>query len=75
MERGETDEKVWREGVREVEDIVDILGNFGPRVEGFNWKLQARSIVRSFMGKTKDFEDEEEWSRLVALLEGMRKDD
>ena len=62
--------------VGEVEEIVDVLRNFGPRHgEGFNWKLQARSIVRTFMGRTKDFEDEPEWARLVALQEEIRKEE
>ena len=75
MERGETDVAKWREAVREVEEIVDVLRNFGPRAEGFKWKLQARSILRAFMGRTKDFEDEPEWSRLTELAEEIRKED
>lgn len=75
MERGETDVAKWREAVREVEEIVDVLRNFGPRAEGFRWKLQARSILRAFMGRTKDFEDEPEWSRLTDLAEEIRKED
>ena len=73
MEAGETDLERWREGVREVEDIYDVLVNYGPKVEGSKWKLQARSIVRTFMGRTKDFEDEVEWSRLVELLGGLKQ--
>ncbi|RDB19799.1 TPR repeat-containing protein C19B12.01 [Hypsizygus marmoreus] len=78
MERGETDVEKWREAVGEVEEIVDVLINFGPRVEdvegqegtGKKWKLQARSIVRTFMGRTREnFEDEPEWGRLERLLE------
>jgi hypothetical protein len=30
--------------------------------------------VRTFMGRTKDFEDEPEWSRLVELLDGLKQD-
>ncbi|THH29883.1 hypothetical protein EUX98_g4312 [Antrodiella citrinella] len=75
IEKGETDVEKWREGVDEVEETVDILRNFGPKVEGFKWKLQARSIARMFMAKTKDFEDEPEWLRLVALQEDVRKED
>ncbi|KAI0774695.1 TPR-like protein [Trametes elegans] len=75
MERGETDVGRWRSAVGEVEEVVDVLRNFGPRVEGFNWKLQARSIVRTFMGRTKDFEDEPEWPRLETLLEEIRRED
>ena len=73
MEAGETDLERWREGVREVGDVYDVLVNYGPKVEGSKWKLQARSIVRTFMGRTKDFEDEPEWSRLVELLDGLKQ--
>ncbi|KAG6836492.1 hypothetical protein H0H93_007591 [Arthromyces matolae] len=69
MERGETDVERWREAVNEVLDIVDILRNFGPRVEGSKWRLQCRSVLRTFMGRTRDFEDEPEWQRLVEAQE------
>ena len=73
MEKGETDVGNWRVAVTEVEEIVDVLRNFGPKIEGYKWGLQARSIVRSFMGKTReDFEDEAEWQRLVGLTEDLR---
>jgi hypothetical protein len=29
--------------------------------------------VRTFMGRTKDFEDEAEWSRLVEMLDGLKQ--
>lgn len=73
MEAGETDLERWREGVREVEDIYGVLVNYGPKVEGSKWKLQARSIVRTFMGRSKDFEDEPEWSRLLELLNDLKQ--
>ena len=78
MEGGETDLERWREGVREVEDIYDVLVNYGPKVEGSKWKLQARSILRAFMHihgsnrRTKDLEEEPEWSRLVELLDDLK---
>ncbi|KAJ7601038.1 hypothetical protein C8J56DRAFT_911911, partial [Mycena floridula] len=75
MERGETDAERWRNAVVEVEEIVDILRNFGPKVEGMKWKLQARSILRTFMGRTKDFEDEPEWEKLNELQEEIRKEE
>lgn len=75
MEKGETDVEKWREAVTEVEDIVDILRNFGPRVDGSNWKFQARSILRTFVGRTKDFADEPEWVRLTTLQDELRKED
>ncbi|EAU82600.1 tetratricopeptide repeat domain 27 [Coprinopsis cinerea okayama7 len=75
MEKGETDIKKWREATTEVEDIVDVLRNFGPRVEGYKWRLQARSIVRTFTARTKDFEDEPEWGRLKELQEELKKEE
>jgi hypothetical protein len=75
MERGQTtDVETWRQAVGEVEDIVDVLRNFGPRVDGEGkgrWRLQAKSIVRTFMGRTRDFEDEPEWEKLKALQEEL----
>ena len=65
MEKGESDVKKWREAVTEVEEIVDILKNFGPRVEVYKWKLQARSLVRTFAARTKDFEDEPDRKSVV----------
>jgi len=76
MERGETDVKKWREAIGDVQDIVDALQNFGPRSQGdtVNWRLQARSIVRTFMGKTKDsFEDEPEWAKVQGILDELKK--
>jgi hypothetical protein len=73
MEAGETDVERWREGVREVEEICGVLVNYGPRVEGSKWALQARSVVRTFMGRTKDLEEEPEWSRLVELLDELKR--
>ncbi|TFK69413.1 TPR-like protein [Pluteus cervinus] len=73
LENGESDVEKWREAVGEVEEIVDVLKNFGPRVEGFKWRLQARSIVRAFVGRSRDFEDEPEWSKLTTLQDDLRK--
>ncbi|KAF8437171.1 hypothetical protein L210DRAFT_3406240 [Boletus edulis BED1] len=74
LEKGDTDVEKWREAVGEVEDIVDVLRNFGPRVPGFNWRHQGRSIVRTFMGRSRDFQDEPEWSRLLEIQEGLRNE-
>jgi len=73
IEKGETDLVKWRDAVTEVEEIVDILSNFGPRVEGYQWKVQARTIVRTFIGRTRDFEDEPQWFRLTKLQDELRK--
>ena len=76
IEKGDnTDLVKWRDAISEVEDIVDILSNFGPRIQGYKWKVQARSIVRTFMGRTRDFEDESEWVRLTKLQDELRKED
>ncbi|CAK5268629.1 unnamed protein product [Mycena citricolor] len=75
IEQGDDIEK-WREGVTDVEEVVDALKNLGPRVEvgDSKWRGQARSIVRTFMAKTKDaFEDEPEWATLTALLDALKK--
>ena len=38
------------------------------------WKMQARSIVRTFMARHKDaFEDDPFWERLTQLLEELKK--
>ncbi|KAJ7669221.1 hypothetical protein DFH06DRAFT_1468853 [Mycena polygramma] len=75
MDRGETDVAKWREAIGDVEDIVDALRNFGPRSsDGRNWEFRARSIVRTFMGKTKDtFEDEPEWAKVQEMLDELKK--
>jgi hypothetical protein len=73
MEKGDPDIVKWRDAVNEVEEVVDILRNFGPRVAGFNWRLQGRSLVKTFMGRTRDFEDEPEWERLKGLEDDLRK--
>lgn len=75
MQGGETDVEKWREAVGEVEEIIDVLRNFGPRAEGSKWHLQARSILRTFMGRSKDFEEEPQWSRLAELQEEIRRED
>ncbi|KAG6902204.1 hypothetical protein C0995_003036 [Termitomyces sp. Mi166 len=71
MQKGETDVERWREAVGEVGEIVDVLRNFGPRVEGSKWQLQGRSIVRTFIGRTREFEDEPEWARLMEIQEEL----
>ncbi|KAG5651260.1 hypothetical protein H0H81_009304 [Sphagnurus paluster] len=74
--QGETDVARWREAIMEVEDVVNVLQNFGPRLEdGTKWRLQARSILRTFMGRSKEFEEEPEWARLVELQEELARKD
>ena len=74
MEKGESNVESWREGVNEVGEIVDVLRNFGPRVDGYKWRLQGRSIVRTFIGRTRDFEDEPEWHRLTEMQEELQEE-
>ncbi|ESK98049.1 tetratricopeptide repeat domain 27 [Moniliophthora roreri MCA 2997] len=68
----------WKEAVSEVEEIVDVLRNLGPRIEGGSskkWRLQARSLVKSFMSRTRDnFEDVPDWERLETTLEELKQD-
>lgn len=62
--------KLFLEACQDVEDIVDVLENTGSREQDGelvlkDWQYQARSILRSFLGKTKaTFEDEPAWERL-----------
>ncbi|RSH82496.1 uncharacterized protein EHS24_007476 [Apiotrichum porosum] len=81
-ERVERDRTRWRDAVEEVEDLVATLSQLGPRVpkvegkKGGDWRFQARGIVRTFMGRTKDaFEDEPEWERLTDLLADLKRAD
>jgi hypothetical protein len=86
-ERVETDLERWRQAVDEVVDLVDVLRNLGPRVgiEGdlsssnpasekrVNWQFQARSVIRTFMGRTKGpFGEEPEWDKLPAVLQDIK---
>lgn len=75
FEKGDTDVEKWRGAVGEVEDIVDVVRNFGPRVQGFDWRHQGRSIVRTFVGRSKDFEDEPEWARLLEIQSELRSEE
>ena len=84
----ETDLQKWRDAVDEVTEFVDVLRNFGPRTseedkengghEGKkkrsgSWQFRARTVVRSFMGRTKDsFENEREWAKLTEALEDLK---
>ncbi|KAG9127425.1 hypothetical protein FRC07_013989 [Ceratobasidium sp. 392] len=77
----ETDLERWREGVDEIGEIVDVLRNLGPRAEeeggsgGGKWQFQARSLVRTFMGRTKSsFGDEPEWDKLKELLNELKNE-
>jgi hypothetical protein len=73
LEKGSADVERWRRAVAEVTEMVDVLTRLGPRVEGYKWSSQARSIIRSFMARTKEYEDEPEWGKLVDLREEFTK--
>ena len=66
------DVDAWQAAVGEVDAVVDALRDLGPRVPGSRWAFQAQSIVRTFMGKTRDFADEPEWARLEGVRDGLR---
>lgn len=81
-ERVERDVKRWREAVNSIEDLVATLEQLGPRVpkvegkKGGDWRFQARGIVRTFMGRTRNaFENEPEWDRLKDLLDELKRAD
>ncbi|RSH93866.1 hypothetical protein EHS25_006516 [Saitozyma podzolica] len=78
----------WKEAVQEIEDLVDVLSLLGPKAAAQasdadadatgkkkgDWRFQARGIVRTFMGRTKEsFEDQPEWSRLQDMLDDLKR--
>ena len=77
---GGTARGVWVDGVGEVEEIVDVLQNVAPRLEsgagsGKKWRLQARTIVKSYMKRTREsFEDDSEWTRLENIMEELKQE-
>ena len=75
MGKGETDLDKWKGAVQEVEEIVELFRNFGSRVQGSSWRFQARSTLRTFIGRSKNFEDEVEYSRLRDLQDELRSED
>jgi hypothetical protein len=80
--RVETDIERWREGVSEIQELVDVMRNLGPRAQeeggerkGGTWQFQSRSLVRTFMGRTKaSFGDEPEWEGLKELLDELKNE-
>ncbi|TIA90537.1 hypothetical protein E3P99_01493 [Wallemia hederae] len=76
----ETDLPTFRRAAEAITDLVDVLQNFGDKPADANdpdnqqdaspdWKYQARSILRTFLGRTKtSFEDEKEYEQLKELL-------
>ncbi|BGP32097.1 hypothetical protein JCM10296v2_003876 [Rhodotorula toruloides] len=73
------DRTAFREAVEQVETVVSMLENLGPKdgkdgaVVAKDWKFQARSLVRTFLGRTREsFEDEPEYARLKELQQELR---
>lgn len=82
--RVEVDVDRWREAVVEIQELVDVMRNLGPRAQDEEdgegkrrgtWQFQSRSLVRTFMGRTKSsFGDEPEWDRLKELLDELKNE-
>jgi len=88
-----TERAVFVEAVEELQELCEILENFGDRSVQIdatgkeceaggvkeeaaigNWKFRARSLIRSFAGRTKDsFEGEPEWEGLTDLRDSFSK--
>ncbi|GAA5857947.1 hypothetical protein JCM1840_000979 [Sporobolomyces johnsonii] len=75
----EHDKAKFVEAVERVETVVDMLENLGSKdgkdgqLVAKDWKFQARSLVRTFLGKTKGaFEDEPEYEKLKELLAELK---
>lgn len=74
----EHDLKKFLEACERVEEVVGMLENLGPREKegemiAKDWKFQARSLVRTFLGRTKEaFEDRAEYERLQELVKELK---
>ncbi|KEP44961.1 TPR domain protein [Rhizoctonia solani 123E] len=74
----ETDIEKFKEAVTEITELVDVLRNLGPRaqeeeINKGSWQFQARSLVRTFTGRTRaGFADEPEWENLKKLLDDLK---
>jgi hypothetical protein len=72
----EADAGRWRDAAAEIVEFVDVLRNYGPKVEGSRWRAQARSALRTFMGRTRaTFADEPEWMGLEELAEELKNEE
>ncbi|GAA6016062.1 hypothetical protein JCM11491_000656 [Sporobolomyces phaffii] len=75
----EHDRAQFVDATHRVEEVVDMLENLGTKdgtdgdMIAKDWKFQARSLVRTFLGRTKGaFEDEPEYDKLKELLAELR---
>ncbi|WWD01136.1 hypothetical protein V866_008075 [Kwoniella sp. B9012] len=83
----ERDLEKWKEAANEIEILVATMSQLGPKAKTQqeeagemkkkgDWKFQARGIVRTFMGRTRDaFEDQPDWQRLQDLLDDLKRSD
>ncbi|EIW70151.1 hypothetical protein TREMEDRAFT_30027 [Tremella mesenterica DSM 1558] len=67
----EVDIEKWKEGVKDVIEIVETVRV--ERGEMINWKLTARNIIRTFMARTKVFNDEPEMEQLRQLVQDIKQ--
>ncbi|GAA5900066.1 tetratricopeptide repeat-containing protein EMW1 [Sporobolomyces salmoneus] len=75
----EHDKAKFIEATERVEEVVEMLENLGTKdgkdgeMIAKDWKFQARSLVRTFLGRTKGaFEDEPQYEKLKELLAELR---
>ena len=76
----EHDRARFVDAAEQVDTLVSMLENYGDkeRKDGSglvapDWKFQARSLVRTFLGRTRSaFEDEPEYERLKELVKELR---
>ncbi|GAA5942169.1 tetratricopeptide repeat-containing protein EMW1 [Sporobolomyces koalae] len=75
----EHDRAKFVEATQRVEEVVEMLENLGTKdgkdgeMIAKDWKFQARSLVRTFLGRTKGaFEDEPEYEKLKEMLAELR---
>jgi hypothetical protein len=77
----------FQEAARRLDEILDVIENLGPRISQADqgkdmapkgrstWKFQSRSMIRSFLGRTKEtFGDEAEWIKIQDRLHNLRAD-
>ncbi|GAA5881740.1 hypothetical protein JCM16303_006433 [Sporobolomyces ruberrimus] len=75
----EHDKDKFIEATERVEEVVEMLENLGTKdgkdgeMIAKDWKFQARSLVRTFLGRTKGaFEDEPQYEKLKELLSELK---
>ncbi|PWN32184.1 TPR-like protein [Meira miltonrushii] len=74
-----TSQTIFVQAVEALTELCELLENFGhpsptakrePAME--NWQFRARSLVRTFMGRTRDaFESDPSWDRLQELRDSL----